>query len=421
MKLRHSLLALALMSALPFCVGANAQTDADMAKARADLKLARDEMRAVSKRIAELSAKLGEGGPQAFAFRYLNEPKRAMVGIVMVPDAKGVRIGAVTPGGPAAKAGMRAGDVLTAVNGKALAARDNKDGDAPVDSARSLLGDLEEGQSVKLSVLRDGKTQQFDLKAERRESWDWAGMLDSIPDLGNTLAPLAKIHEIGDGNEEIEIIINGERRVHGAPHHGKDAHVFEFDSGDGRHGERVERIVRQFRNGAPWASLNLSTLNPELGRYFGTERGVLVLDTSANTLKELKPGDVIQVVDGQPADSVSGVMRALSRKEPGQTLNVEVWRDRKRQVLAVTAPERDQFMFSIPAPPAPPAPPSARSLPAPPAPPAPPSAHSIPAPPAPPTPPNPHSRMAPPAAPATPAVAPQPPTPPSDELIGFAA
>ncbi|MDZ4812135.1 MAG: PDZ domain-containing protein [Pseudomonadota bacterium] len=410
MKLRHSLLALALMSALPFFVGASVQTDADMAKARADLKLARDEMRDVSKRIAELSAKLGEGGPQAFAFRYLNEPKRAMVGIVMVPDAKGVRIGAVTPGGPAAKAGMRAGDVLTAVNGKALAARDSKDSDAPVDSARSLLGDLEKGQSVKLSVLRDGKTQQFDLKAERRESWDWAGMLGSIPDLGNTLAPLAKIHEIGDG-EEIEIIINGERRMHPAPHHGKNAHIFEFKRDDGTHGERVERIVRQFRDGAPWASLNLSTLNPELGRYFGTEHGVLVLDTSANTLKELKPGDVIQVVDGQPADSVSGVMRALSRKEPGQTLNVEVWRDRKRQVFAVTAPERDQFMFSIPAPPAPPTPPTPNSLPAPPAPPSP---HSIPAPPAPPTPPNSHSRMEPPAAPAAPA-------PPSDELIGFAA
>ena len=36
-----------------------------------------------------------------------------------------------------------------------------------------------------------------DLKAERRESWDWAGMLESMPDLGAALAPLAKMHEIG--------------------------------------------------------------------------------------------------------------------------------------------------------------------------------------------------------------------------------
>ncbi len=387
MKLRHSLLTLALLTALPLCAGAAESTDTDMAKAREELKLAREQLRDASKRIAELSSKLGEGGPQAFAFRYLNEPHRAMVGIVMVPDAKGVRIGAVTPGGPAAKAGVRAGDVLTTVNGKAVAPRDKANDDGAVDSARELLGELEAGQSVKLSVLRDGKSLNFDIKAERRESWDWAGMLGSMPDIGAALAPLAKLHEGGD-HKEIEIIINGERREL-PPMHGGHARVFEFES-DGAHGKQVQRIVREFRRGAPWASLNLSTLNPELGRYFGTDRGVLVLDSSENSLKELKPGDVIQVIDGQPADSVSGVMRALASKESGQTLNVEVWRDRKRQVLTVTAPERDEFMFSMPvAPPAPPAPPSPSSTPKAPAPPAPPTAPGLTAPPAPPAPPTP--------------------------------
>jgi PDZ domain len=246
---------------------------------------------------------------------------------------------------------------------------------------------LEEGQSVKLSVLREGKTQQFDLKAERRESWDWASMLGSMPDLGATLAPLAKIHERGD-NKTIEVIVNGES--HTLPGDGSGTRVFHFETDDGKdhHSERIE-LVPPFRRGAPWASLNLSTLNPELGRYFGTDHGVLVLNTSENALKELNPGDVIHVVDGQPADSVSGVMRALSRKEAGQPINVEVWRDRKRQVLAVIAPERDHFMFSPPAPPLPPVPPSAPAQ-APVAPVAPVAPHAapkanLPAPPAPPT------------------------------------
>jgi membrane-associated protease RseP (regulator of RpoE activity) len=374
MKLRHSLLALAMLTALPFCAGAAEPTDADMAKAREELKQAREQLRDASKRIAELSAKLGEGGPQAFAFRYLNEPHRAMVGIVMVPDAKGVRIGAVTPGGPAAKAGVLAGDVLTAVDGKAVATRDGGQGEALVSSARTLLGELEAGQNVKLSVLREGKALHFDLKAERRESWDWAGMLGTMPDIGAALAPLAKLGEGGD-HKEIEIIINGERHELPPMHGDTHPRVFHFES-DGSDGKQVQRIVREFRRGgAPWASMNLSTLNPELGRYFGTDRGVLVLDSSENALKELKPGDVIQVIDGQPADSVSGVMRALARKESGQPINVEVWRDRKRQVLTVTAPERDEFMFSLPpAPPAPPAPPSApKAGVAPPAPPSPPA------------------------------------------------
>ncbi|MCB1576055.1 MAG: hypothetical protein KDI81_01585, partial [Xanthomonadales bacterium] len=37
----------------------------------------------------------------------------------------------------------------------------------------------------------------------------------------------------------------------------------------------------------PWWGLNLASLNPDLGRYFGTDSGVLVLSASRNALKEL--------------------------------------------------------------------------------------------------------------------------------------
>ncbi len=374
MKFRISMLALAMMIAMPIAGAVENKDPAELAKARADLQVARDELRDVTRRIAELSAKLGEGGPQAFAFRYLHEPLRAMVGIVMVPDAAGVRIAAVTPGGPAAKSGIRAGDVLTAVNGKALPAADKKLGDdSVVDSARALLGDLQQDQTVKLAVLRDGKRMQFELKAERRESWDWAGMLDNMPDLGTALAPLAELGTDLNG-KHIEIIVN-KRTDATAPAHGNAPQVIQFKStGNGD----IQQMISRVRGTAPWAAMNLSTLNPELGRYFGTDRGVLVLDGNAKVLQSLKPGDVIQIVDGQPADSVSGVMRAIALKEAGSAITIEVWRNRQRQVLTIEAPERDQFMFI--APPAPPAPPTPPSTPkAPPSPPTAPAAPSTPA------------------------------------------
>src|SRR5271157_213831 len=57
----------------------------------------------------------------------------------------------VQPGGPGAKAGLRSGDVITAINGH------------PVDSASRLsltVGETPPGTKVTLDVLRDGRTEQ---------------------------------------------------------------------------------------------------------------------------------------------------------------------------------------------------------------------------------------------------------------------
>ena len=50
-----------------------------------------------------------------------------MIGLVLAPDKNGLRVDAVTPGGPADKAGVRDGDVLTAIDGKKLAGKDTGD------------------------------------------------------------------------------------------------------------------------------------------------------------------------------------------------------------------------------------------------------------------------------------------------------
>jgi putative serine protease PepD len=62
----------------------------------------------------------------------------------------GARLGEVTPGGAADKAGLQAGDVVTAVDGKAIAS-----GDALVAAVRSHRP----GDEVKITFTRDGKSQ----------------------------------------------------------------------------------------------------------------------------------------------------------------------------------------------------------------------------------------------------------------------
>ncbi len=126
-------------------------TPAEAAAARAELDKLRTEMRDLGRRMGEISMKLGDAGPRRFAWRYLGDSDRALVGIVMRPTDKGVQIAAVTPGGPADKAGVRNEDVLIAIDGKKVGRDD-------LGNARALLQDLKVDQPVKLTLSRDGKT-----------------------------------------------------------------------------------------------------------------------------------------------------------------------------------------------------------------------------------------------------------------------
>jgi hypothetical protein len=134
-----------------------------------------------------------------------------------------------------------------------------------------------------------------------------------------------------------------------------------------------------------WNGLNLASLGASLGRYFGSDDGVLVVSTGPE-LEGLQAGDVIRSIDGKAVQSPRDVMEALRGRDAGSKVAVGYLRDRKAGNTQVTVPE--PMMFRIPAPPAPPAPPAA---PAPPAPPMAPRAPGLvaPAPPAPPPPPLP--------------------------------
>jgi membrane-associated protease RseP (regulator of RpoE activity) len=140
-----------------------------------------------------------------------------------------------------------------------------------------------------------------------------------------------------------------------------------------------------------WSGLNLATVDKDLGRYFGTDRGVLVLSTSTE-LAGLKAGDVIQSIDGKAVNSPREAMAALRNKPVDSQASVTYLRDRKTGTAQVKVPKLAQLQFP-PAPPTPPAPPAPPASPAPPSHVTPPTAPvppaGVPAPPAPPAPPKP--------------------------------
>src|SRR5262249_56346924 len=59
------------------------------------------------------------------------------------------------------------------------------------------------------------------------------------------------------------------------------------------------RPFKEFMFGSPLAALELAPLNPELGKYFATSDGVLVINVPPDSKLGLKPGDVVVAVDGR--------------------------------------------------------------------------------------------------------------------------
>ncbi len=128
--------------------------------------------------MAALSSELGEGGPRSYAYRYIGNPDRAMIGVVLDPDDKGVRLSAVTPDGPAARAGLRDGDIITAIDHQPVVDKSSK---ASYEKALTLLANLKAGQNVSINYLRGNDTGVVTVAAERREAWNWPMLINDDP------------------------------------------------------------------------------------------------------------------------------------------------------------------------------------------------------------------------------------------------
>ena len=79
----------------------------------------------------------------------------------MPPTAPGALISAVTADSPAAKAGLKAGDVITALDGKAV---------TKADDLTAAVTAHAPNDKVTVTVTRNGKSQQIDVTLGVRPS-----------------------------------------------------------------------------------------------------------------------------------------------------------------------------------------------------------------------------------------------------------
>lgn len=335
----------------------------ELAATREELRATQAELSRLAGRLAELSAVVAREDVDVALRR--GGPLRPVIGVVLQADPeRGARLAAVTPNGPASSAGLRAGDRLLAIAGKAVG-----DGspEQRLQRAQTLIGPLEDGQKVELLVESGGRQRSVAVEARALPGFrGWALSPGETEELAARMAaavaPVAA-YRIGD---------LGPLAL--CPDGGNDC------------------LADMFLAQRGWRGMRLAALNPELGRYFGSERGVLVLEAS-EALPQLRPGDVLLSIDGEPIASPQDTMRALRGQQDGETRAIRLLRERKQREVTVEALRFAGLPLVLPlappppVPPTPPAAPAPHPAPAPPAPPPSPGSAATPAPPAPPAPP----------------------------------
>jgi hypothetical protein len=244
-----------------------------------------------------------EAGPYS-VFAYGDN--RGRIGVIVdtranaAGDKVGARIEGVTPSGPAEKAGLKVGDVITRFNGTALggAQAEDEEDSGPGMKLIDLARELDPGDTVRVEYRRGTDTRKATIVAEDLGGgrvWrgpGWRGMDDLM---GPEIA-------IGPG-------------------------AFAFRT--------------------PWGGIELVKLNPDLGEYFGTREGVLVVSAPRDSSLALKGGDVITSIGGRKPSSPEQAMRILRSYDSGDTVSIDVLRKQKRTMVKWTVPDEDDHYFKM--------------------------------------------------------------------------
>jgi len=300
-----------------------AKSQADEAKKRAELAEARKRLDEAARQVAELSTQLAqdEGGNVMFL---AGGPPHAVLGVqIDVASGKqGARVMSVSPGGAAEEAGIQKDDVIVSLDGKGVAGTEDPNR-AVVDYMRGVKPD----QKVKVRVLRAGKNKDFVVTAR------------PMPMFGQRMFNV----RVPEGAMGAVTAMPPMPAMPGMPGMPMTAEFHTFWPGE-------------------FGGMELASITPKLGAYFGASSGVLVVQAPDSADFKLEDGDVIQGIDGRKPEDGAHAMRILRSYKPGEKLTLAVLRQRKPLSLAVTMPDRPEFggdvlMREPPMPPMPPLPP----------------------------------------------------------------
>ncbi len=213
---------------------------------------------------------------------------RGRIGVMLgepteVAGRTGIRVEDVVDDGPAARAGIRPGDVLLAVNGADL-------GEEPDERLVELLADIEPGDTVTLAYSRDGAHQTATVVTDRARG-AFTFQRGHAPGVmrPNRMAPRMRSMAAPD------------IRMH---------------------------VRQRARDG-----LDLVAMNDGLGEYFDVSEGVLVAEVNDRSSLGLRAGDVIVSIGGREVRDPAHARSIIASYRADEPVEFGVVRDGRRMTV----------------------------------------------------------------------------------------
>jgi len=227
-------------------------------------------------------------------------------------EERGVEITRVEDDSPAAKAGLKTGDVVLEYNGQRVEG---------TEQFVRMVRETPEGRQARLVVSRDGSTQTLTatIGAQKGERGFFIGQPFDNEKLQAQMDKL---------RDQLRVIPD------------------------------IPRANMSWQSGA--LGVTAESLEDQLAEYFGVKEGVLVRSVSKDSAAEkagIKAGDVIVKIDDAKVTTPREITNAIRKLTAKTTFPVPLLRNRKEMSVWVTVTQRRGEM-SLPAPPAPPAPPA---------------------------------------------------------------
>lgn len=245
----------------------------------------------------------------------------ASLGVMAKVEDDGWHLTKIIEGSGAQNAGLLKGDLVIKIADVDLVKSTENNSGLVID-----LPKFKEGEEVKVQAIRDGKTLDFNVIAKKLEksnvffsdkkdgNFEW---IEKIQDNNDLLSDKVKVMVFNGDEGDFKLDTDDIHMLF--PKDLGDMNIFVSD------GKSTSKLLGK--------NHEMSSLSDELGKYFNTLGGVLVLHVDESNVFDLKDGDVIKSIDDFEVNTPKDVIKQLIKADKQEDIKLKIVRHKRNKTL----------------------------------------------------------------------------------------